>query len=308
MSRRRLTELLPRAAGGAAAIAIVSVALSGTGIASAAGHAARDLIDGHPVSAKPRPDGILVLGKDRKLPASAIPTVHKARFASTAASAQALAGKPLSAVTGSCPSATADIGTWCLMVNPYPIATAQQGQNNYFWASKACVDIGGYLPDAAQLIGAAAKVKLESTINDNPATATVQGSDGNGPELDQREMSATLVTTQAGSDAAGSEGVTPGAHPDPTSGQPDPAPQPADPAPSTLQYVTVYSNHTKGGFAGSEPVGTAENFRCAFDLKQSASTTSSTSSVMQAQSAVLHDSVIAGRRRAALARQAQSRR
>jgi hypothetical protein len=302
MNRHRLTQLLPRAAAGGASIAIVSLALSATGIASAAEHAAHDLIDGHPVSTKPTPGGILLVGKNRKLPASAIPTVPRAHFAATAASAKSLGGKPLSAVTGSCPSATANIGTWCLMVNPYPIATAQQGLNNYFWASQACADIGGFLPDAAQLIGAAAKVKLESTINDNPATATVQGSDGNGPELDQREMTSDLVTTQAGADAAGSEGVTPGAHPDPTSGQPDPTPEPADPSPSTLQYVTVYSNHTKGGFAGSEPVGTAENFRCGFYLKQSASKSSSTSSVMHAQSAVLHRSVIAGRQSAAHAR------
>ena len=308
MNRRRAMQLLPRAAGAGAAVAVVSVALSGTGVASAAGHAAESLIDGHPVSTRPKPNGILVLGRNRKLPASAVPTVSRARFAATAASAKALGGKPLSAVTGSCPSATADIGTWCLMINPYPIATAQTGLNNYFWASQACVDIGGYLPDAAQLIGAAAKVKLESTINDNPATATVQGSDGNGPELDQREMSATLVTTQAGADAAGSEGVTPGAHPDPTSGQPDPTPEPADPSPSTLQYVTVYSNHTNGGFAGSEPVGTAENFRCAFNLRQSASTSSSTSSVMREQSAVLQRSVIAGRQLAAAGRRAQSSR
>lgn len=302
MNRRRLVQLLPRAAGAGAAVAIVSVALSATGIANAAEHAARDLVDGHPVSTKPKPNGILVLGKNGKLPASSVPTVHRATYAATAASAKALGGKSLSAVTGSCPSATADIGTWCLMVNPYPIATAQTGLNNYFWASQACADIGGFLPDAAQLIGAAAKVKLESTINDNPSTATVEGSDGNGPELDQREMTSDLVTTQAGSDAAGSEGVTPGAHPDPTSGQPDPTPEPADPSPSTLQYVTVYSNHTKGGFAGSEPVGSPENFRCGFFLKQSASSSSSTSSVMRAQSAVLHRSVIAGRQHVARAR------
>ena len=29
--------------------------------------------------------------------------------------------------------------------------------------------------------------------------------------------------------------------------------------------MTVYSNGTKGGFAGSEPVNDAENFRCAFN-------------------------------------------
>jgi len=30
--------------------------------------------------------------------------------------------------------------------------------------------------------------------------------------------------------------------------------------------VTVYSNGTKGGFAGSEPVIDPQNFRCAYDL------------------------------------------
>jgi hypothetical protein len=77
-------------------------------------------------------------------------------------------------------------------------------------------------------------------------------------------MSSTLVTTAAGSDAAGSEGVSIGSTGNPNEDQPDPAPQPADPAPATLQYVTVYDNHQKGGFAGSESVATAENFRCAF--------------------------------------------
>ena len=35
--------------------------------------------------------------------------------------------------------------------------------------------------------------------------------------------------------------------------------------PESLQYVTVYSNGQKGGFAGSSPVGNPENFRCAFN-------------------------------------------
>ena len=40
---------------------------------------------------------------------------------------------------------------------------------------------------------------------------------------------------------------------------------PRNPAPSTLQYVTLYSNGTKGGFAGSVPVSQAEPFRCAYN-------------------------------------------
>jgi hypothetical protein len=83
-------------------------------------------------------------------------------------------------------------------------------------------------------------------------------------------MSATLVTVAAGSDAAGSEGVSVGSIGDPRTGEPNPVPQPAVPAPSTLQYVTVYSNGTKGGFAGSEPVSAPENFRCAYNKRPGA--------------------------------------
>ena len=54
--------------------------------------------------------------------------------------------------------------------SPYPLTTQDVGKNNYFWATQACVEKGGYLPTAAQLIGAAKRVKLESTIHDNPDT------------------------------------------------------------------------------------------------------------------------------------------
>ena len=82
---------------------------------------------------------------------------------------------------------------------------------------------------------------------------------------DQREMSSTLVTTEAGSAAAGFEGVSEGSTGNPRQGQANPIPLPANPLPESLQYVTVYSNGTKGGFAGSEPVADPENFRCAYN-------------------------------------------
>ena len=66
---------------------------------------------------------------------------------------------------------------------------------------------------------------------------------------DQREMSSTLVTTEAGSAAAGFEGVSEGSTGNPRQGQANPVPLPANPLPESLQYVTVYSNGTKGGFA-----------------------------------------------------------
>jgi hypothetical protein len=239
----------------ALAISVLALIGSGTGLAEAARRAVASAIDGHRISSKPYPNGLLTLGKNRKFAAAAIPTVKNA---------QKLSGKSLASIEPSCPPSTVDLGTWCLDTSPYPLTNAQAGQNNYFFAAQACAKQGGYLPTAAQLIGAANRVKLESTIHDNPDTATIEQDPSVGLK-DQREMSATLVTTAAGSDAAGSQGVSAGSTGDPRTGEPDPVPLPSVPAPSTLQYVTVYSNGQKGGFAGSEPVSQPENFRCAFN-------------------------------------------
>ena len=236
-------------------IALIALVFSTTGLADAARTAVVSAISGHPVSAKPIAGGVLLLGKNRKFPASAIPTVKDA---------SRVDGKSAEELAGTCPATSVDLGTWCLMTAPYPLSNADAGKNNYIWASKACEAEGGYLPSAAQLLGAAERVKLESTIHDSPLTATINQDPSRGLK-DEREMSSTLVTTEAWSAAAGSEGVSEGATGDPRQGQANPVPLPANPMPESLQYVTVYSNGTKGGFAGSEPVGEAQNFRCAFN-------------------------------------------
>jgi hypothetical protein len=236
-------------------ISLVALLFSMTGLADAARRAVVSAFAGHAVSSKPRAGGVLLLGKNRKFPASAIPTVNNASH---------LGGKTAAQLEGSCPPATVDLGTWCLDSAPYPLTNRQIGQNNYIFAAKACEAEGGWLPSAAELLGAAARVRLESTIHDNPDTATVPLDPTRGL-LDQREMSSTLVTTAAGSAAAGSEGVSEGATGNPRQGQANPTPLPANPLPETLQYVTVYSNGQKGGFAGSEAVSQPENFRCGFD-------------------------------------------
>jgi hypothetical protein len=236
-------------------ISLVALVFSTTGLADAARRAVVSAFNGHTVSTQPHSGGVLLLGKNRKFPASAIPTVKNATH---------ISGKTAAQLTGSCPPASVDLGTWCLDSAPYPLTNRQIGQNNYIFAAKACEAEGGWLPSAAELLGAAARVRLESTIHDNPDTATVPLDPTRGL-LDQREMSSTLVTTTAGSAAAGSEGVSEGATGNPRQGQANPTPLPANPLPESLQYVTVYSNGQKGGFAGSEPVSQPENFRCAFD-------------------------------------------
>lgn len=237
-------------------VALVALVLSTTGAADAARRAVISAIDGHVVSAKPRAGGVLVLGRNGKFPAAAIPTV---------ADANRLSGKTASQLAGSCQPDTVDVGTWCIESAPYALTKEDLGKNNFIWASNKCEEEGGWLPSASELLGAADKVKLASTVHDSPLTATIDLDPTRGLK-DEREMSSTLVTTEAGPAAAGFEGVSEGATGDPRQGQPNPLPLAADPLPESLQYVTVYDNFNKGGFAGSEPVIDPENFRCAYNL------------------------------------------
>jgi len=127
---------------------------------------------------------------------------------------------------------------------------ADAGKNNFIWASKACEAEGGWLPSPAadRRCGTReARVghpRLPADLHDRP--------DPTRGLKDEREMSSTLVTTEAGSAAAGSRASAkepPATHA--RSGQP--IPLPANPTPESLQYVTVYDNFQKGGFAGSQP-------------------------------------------------------
>jgi hypothetical protein len=242
-------------AAAALVIACVSLLASLTGAAGAA----RTAVFG--ASSTPKPGAVLRLDKNARFPAKAIPKVAAARRADSVGSL-----RPAD-ITDSCDAITVDLGTWCLMTNPYPVPPGDQGKNNWFYATQTCAADGGFLPSAAQLIGAAARVKLASTIDDSQLTASIDLDPTDGLK-DRREMSATLVTTQAGASAAGSLGVTDGSKGDPKTGEPDPATLPAVPAPETLQYVTVYDNKDKGGFAGSKPVSQPENFRCAYNKRQ----------------------------------------
>lgn len=176
------------------------------------------------------------------------------------------AAKALSGLKVQCPISNAiKFGSWCLEAAPHRIPPDDVGQNDYFYAAQTCAREGGWLPSAAQLIGAARKAALQSTIDDDPATSGAEEfPDATRGIKDKREMSGDLFTTTAGANAAGSEGVTAGSRGNQGQGEPDPTPMPANPSPETLDYVTVYDNHNHGGFAGGAPVGKPENFRCAY--------------------------------------------
>jgi hypothetical protein len=239
----------------AMAVALVALVLSMTGAGEAARQAIVSSFGGHPVSAKPHAGGVLLLGKNKKFPASAIPTVHDA---------SRVGGKTAAQLEGTCPPDSISVGSWCMETTVYPLTNADIGKNNYQWASQKCEEAGGWLPSASELIGAASKIKLESVIHDSQLTATINLDPTRGLK-DEREMSSTLITTEAGSAAAGFEGVSEGATGNPRQGQANPVPLAANPFPESLQYVTVYDNFNKGGFAGSEPVTEPQNFRCAYN-------------------------------------------
>lgn len=200
------------------------------------------------------------LDKKGKIPAKYLPTVPLAK------NAQKLSGATKGKLTPACPvSGGINLGSWCLEGSTYKVPQNELGQNNYVWAAQKCVKEGGWLPSAAQLIGAAPEVALKSVIGDDPGTS----GDSEFPEAaagikDEREMTGDLFTTAAGLRAAGSEGVSAGSEGTGNIGEPNPVPVPAEPMPETLAYVTVYDNHNLGGFAGGVPVGKAESFRCAY--------------------------------------------
>jgi hypothetical protein len=235
-------------------LTVTVVTLAVSGVSQGDSKAARKIPT---PSVKPRAGGLLLLGANRRFPASAIPRVSRAR------EADRLQGRSASQLTDSCGSRTVDLGDWCLETNPTPIPPEDAGKNDLFYATKACAAEGGWLPSAAELLGAVDRVKLASTIDDSQLTASIDLDATDGLK-DRREMSSTLVVVRGGAASAGSIGVTEGSRGNPQAGEPDPVPLPADPRPETLQYVTVYDNKDKGGFGGSRPVGQAENFRCAF--------------------------------------------
>jgi hypothetical protein len=246
------TLLQRHAATAALLIAVTSLVLSTTGIADAAKKA---------VGGK-----VLHLSKGGKIPTKYLPVVKRAR------SADKLGDQKPEDLADGCNPQTVDLGTWCLMASPYTVDNSDIGKNDYFYASQKCEDLGGWLPTASQLVGAAKRVRLASVLTDDATNAAIDETPDDGIK-DQREMSATLITTAAGSSAAGSEGVSAGSHGNPRTGEPDPVPQPANASPDTLQYVTVFDNGDHGGFAGAKPVSEPERFRCAFGRTQGQATT-----------------------------------
>lgn len=249
-----MMSALSRNSGTAAlVVAVIALVFSVAGVSAA--------VNSGSASTKPKKYGLLLLNKKKQYPASVIPKVRAAK------NADKLGGQRLSRLNDTCAADSANIGTFCLMGSAYRLQPDELGKNNYFFATKKCTTLGGWLPSAEELLGAVEKLSLHSSADDNLATASIDEDPTDGIK-DRREMTSTLVTTAAGSSAAGTQGVSSASRGNPRTGEPDPVPLAANPQPSTLQYVTVYDNHDNGGFAGSKPVGEPETFRCAFNKSQ----------------------------------------
>jgi hypothetical protein len=256
---RRVRAAIRRNSGPAAlVISVVALGSSLTGVADAARQAIANVVK------SPRPGAVLRLDQKGKFPAKAIPKVSQAR------TADKLGTLSPDDVKLACSADTVDLGTWCIDSRPYPMPTTDLGKNDFFYATQACVAAGGFLPSAAQLIGAAPRIKLNSYLSDSQLTASVDVDPADGLS-DKREMSSTLITTQGGASSAGLLGVSEGSTGNPKVAEPNPNVIPAVPAPDTLQYVTVVDNGEKGGFAGSKPIGQPEAFRCGHLKAQGAS-------------------------------------
>lgn len=178
---------------------------------------------------QPEPNRVLRLGADQRFPAEAIPTVAKADTTSQVGRLTEQRAR------SACSAQMVNLGTWCL-------DRSARGTATYAAASRQCEAVGGYLPTAAELIGAAPRARLSGRIDDHPSKAQIDPAGH-----DRRELSSDLFTTTTGSAAAGSH---------------------ANPAPASLQAVTVYDNGNQGGFAGGVSVATPERFRCAYVKRQ----------------------------------------
>jgi hypothetical protein len=254
-----MREALVRHGGWSLGLLALVLALTGVADGAGGGSAAERKADAvFAAQERPRPNQLLRLNRKGKVPLAALPTVRNS---------QRLGGRRAKAWRDTCSAETVDMGSWCLMSNFVEVTGPESNRNDFFYAVAKCGELGGYLPSAGELLGAADRVKLAGTIDDNEVTAATDLDPTDGLE-DRREMSSTLITTVSGGSAAGSQGVTPGSKGNPRAGEPDPVPMPADPAPDTLQYVTVFDNRNRGGFAGGKEVSQPENFRCAFHKVQ----------------------------------------
>ncbi len=182
------------------------------------------------ITATPQPGAVLRLGANGRFSPDAFATVRSAR--TTDRIGRLTPGTALPR----CPSATVDLGTWCL-------DRTVRGTADLATASRRCVKAGGFLPTAAQLTGAASRVRLSGRLDDRGGGALLDPAG----RRDLRELSATTITTTTGSRAAGAFEA---------------------PFPPTLQAVTVFDNRDAGGFAGAIPVAAPERFRCAFFERQ----------------------------------------
>jgi hypothetical protein len=265
-SSRRASDPVARTLAGAGlVVALLALVFAMTGLSQArdgtprAAAAAKKKLPG--ASTTPKKYGLLRLNAKKRFPAVVIPKVAAAK------EADALDGANRADLEMNCPATSVDLGSWCLDASTYPVPNEDIGKNDFAYATKACVEAGGFLPTAAQLLGAASRVRLASTIDDNRVGASIDEDATDGLK-DQREMSATLFTLTTGSSAAGSQGVTAGSRGDPKQSEPDPVPFPADPRPDTVNYMTVYDNHDEGGLAGGKAIGATERFRCAYAQSQ----------------------------------------
>ena len=105
------------------------------------------------------PAAMLLLGKNGKFPASAIPTVKNA---------SRVGGKTAEQLAGTCPPATVDLGSWCLDTAPYPLTNAAGRQEQLHLGEQS---VRGRRRLAAVRLGTARRGRPRQARVDDPRLA-----------------------------------------------------------------------------------------------------------------------------------------
>ena len=230
---------------------------STTGLADAARHAVVSAFAGHPVSTKPHAGGVLLLGQEQEIPGRGDPHGQRTPRASAARppnSSQAPARRRRS---------TSAPGAWTPRPTRSPRRTSARTTSSSR-ARRARPKAAG-CPRASELLGAAERVKLESTIHDSQLTATIDLDPSRGPERRTRdELDAGHDRSRVGRRRVRGRQRRGDRQPPPGPGQP--VPLPGQPAARIAAVRDRLQQQQPGRLRRLRAASrNRENFRCAFN-------------------------------------------
>ena len=230
-------------------ISVVALVFSMTGVSEAVRKRA---FPG--ASTKPQPYGVLRLNKHRKFPAARDP-----EGAPRAQRADRLGGKRAEDLTRDCAPEHGRLRH--LVPDERALRrsrTTRSARTTTSSRRRSASSSAATCRPPAQLIGAAPRVKLASTIDDSQLSASIDLDPTDGMK-DRREMSATLSRPSRPARARRARRASPRARKgDPEQGEPDPVPLPANPQPGDAPVRDRLRQPRQGrlrGLQAGQPAG-----------------------------------------------------